>query len=104
MQLSQRDAFSFLSAVSCCCSSVREVATEDRAVEVVVESVSVWTMGGGFVELGLSWLMCWLMVATEVVSMVRSLRSVTEFRQPLQVQIHLEMPGILVQLGHIQRT
>ena len=30
--------------------------------------------------------------------------SVTEFRQPLQVQSHLEMPGILVQLGHIQRT
>ena len=29
---------------------------------------------------------------------------VREFRQPLQVQIHLEMPGILVQLGHIQRT
>ena len=29
---------------------------------------------------------------------------VTEFRQPLQVQRHLEMPGILVQLGHIQRT
>ena len=29
---------------------------------------------------------------------------VTEFRQPLQVQNHLEMPGILVQLGHIQRT
>ena len=28
----------------------------------------------------------------------------TEFRQPLKVQIHLEMPGILVQLGHIQRT
>ena len=28
----------------------------------------------------------------------------TEFRQPLQVQSHLEMPGILVQLGHIQRT
>ena len=28
----------------------------------------------------------------------------TEFRQPLQVKIHLEMPGILVQLGHIQRT
>ena len=28
----------------------------------------------------------------------------TEFRQPLQVQIHREMPGILVQLGHIQRT
>ena len=27
---------------------------------------------------------------------------VTEFRQPLQVKIHLEMPGILVQLGHIQ--
>ena len=32
------------------------------------------------------------------------LRKVTEFRQPLQVQSHLEMPGILVQLGHIQRT
>ena len=29
---------------------------------------------------------------------------VTEFRQQLQVQSHLEMPGILVQLGHIQRT
>ena len=28
----------------------------------------------------------------------------TEFRQPIQVQIHLEMPRILVQLGHIQRT
>ena len=28
----------------------------------------------------------------------------TEFRQPLQVQSHLEMPGILVQLGHTQRT
>ena len=31
-------------------------------------------------------------------------QAVTEFRQPLQVQSHLEMPGILVQLGHIQRT
>ena len=29
---------------------------------------------------------------------------VTEFCQPLQVQSHLEMPRILVQLGHIQRT
>ena len=28
----------------------------------------------------------------------------TEFRQSLQVQSHLEMPGILVQLGHIQCT
>ena len=28
----------------------------------------------------------------------------TEFRQPLQVQIHLEMPRILVQLGHTHRT
>ena len=28
----------------------------------------------------------------------------TEFRQPLQVQSHLEMPRVLVQLGHIQRT
>ena len=31
-------------------------------------------------------------------------KSLTEFRQPIQVQSHLEMPGILVQLGHIQRT
>ena len=30
--------------------------------------------------------------------------NLTEFRQPLQVQSHLEMPGILVQLGHTQRT
>ena len=30
--------------------------------------------------------------------------SLTEFRQPLQVQNHLEMPRILVQLGHIQHT
>ena len=30
--------------------------------------------------------------------------NVTEFRQPLQVQSHLEMPGILIQLGHIQHT
>ena len=30
--------------------------------------------------------------------------NMTEFRQPLQVPSHLEMPGILVQLGHIQRT
>ena len=30
--------------------------------------------------------------------------SMTEFRQPLQVQSHLEMPRNLVQLGHIQRT
>ena len=28
----------------------------------------------------------------------------TEFHQPLQVQSHLEMPRILVQLGHIQHT
>ena len=32
------------------------------------------------------------------------LNNLTEFRQPLQGQSHLEMPGILVQLGHIQRT
>ena len=31
-------------------------------------------------------------------------REVTEFCQTLQVQSHLEMPRILVQLGHIQRT
>ena len=28
----------------------------------------------------------------------------TEFRHPLQVQSHLEMSRILVQLGHTQRT
>ena len=33
-----------------------------------------------------------------------NLGGLTEFRQPLQVQSHLEMPGILVQLGHTQRT
>ena len=31
-------------------------------------------------------------------------QTMTEFRQPIQVQSHLEMPGILVQLGHIQHT
>ena len=30
--------------------------------------------------------------------------NLTEFRQPLQVQSHLEMPRILAQLGHTQRT
>ena len=30
--------------------------------------------------------------------------TLTEFRQPIQVQSHLEMPGILVQLCRIQRT
>ena len=33
-----------------------------------------------------------------------SKREVTELLQPLQVQSHLEIPGILVQLGHIQCT
>ena len=28
----------------------------------------------------------------------------TEFRQPIQAQSHVEIPGILVQLGRIQRT
>ena len=31
-------------------------------------------------------------------------KDMTEFRQPIQVQSHLEIPGILVQLGCIQRT
>ena len=35
---------------------------------------------------------------------IRSNQDMTEFRQPLQVQSHLEMPRILVQLGHTQRT
>ena len=41
---------------------------------------------------------------TEIVETPQDDHPVTEFRQPLQVQSHLEMPGILVQLGHIQRT
>ena len=32
------------------------------------------------------------------------LTKLTEFRQSILVQSHLEIPGILVQLGHIQRT
>ena len=45
-------------------------------------------------------------VAQKLKSFVRWMthEDITEFRQPLQVQSHLEMPGILVQLGHIQRT
>ena len=35
---------------------------------------------------------------------VQAFEGMTEFRLPLQLQSHLEMPGILVQLGHIQRT
>ena len=35
---------------------------------------------------------------------LQDLAEMTQFHQPLQVQSHLEMPGILVQLGHIQRT
>ena len=37
-------------------------------------------------------------------SCVTSDVALTEFLQPIQVQSHLDMPGILVQLGHIQRT
>ena len=62
----------------------------------------------------LCWLGLWFLMATinspdqmdfwsmgEVDCFVGAL---TEFRQPLQVQSHLEMPGILVQLGHTQCT
>ena len=35
---------------------------------------------------------------------VCNIPELTEFRQPLQVQSHLEMQRILVQLGHTQRT
>ena len=41
---------------------------------------------------------------TQQVDYVAAYTQVTEFRQPLQVQSHLEMPRILVQLGHTQRT
>ena len=40
----------------------------------------------------------------EVLNLRCYIQHLTEFRQPLQVQSHLEMPGILVQLGHIQCT
>ena len=40
-----------------------------------------------------------------IVPVIPNLRpQLTEFRQPLQVQSHLEMPRILVQLGHTQHT
>ena len=43
--------------------------------------------------------------ATSTISEVTApTTQLTEFRQPLQVQSHLEMPRILVQLGHTQRT
>ena len=38
------------------------------------------------------------------ITLIEEVPKVTEFRQPLQVQSHLEMPRILVQLGHTQRT
>ena len=38
------------------------------------------------------------------VSLPPSRRGVTEFRQPIQVPSHLEMPRILVQVGRIQCT
>ena len=44
---------------------------------------------------------CW---GPDVVSIMMTSGTLKEFRQPLQVQSHLEMPRILVQLGHIQRT
>ena len=37
-----------------------------------------------------------------VVQKLKCFVRLTEFRQPHQVQSHLEMPRILVQLGHIQ--
>ena len=40
----------------------------------------------------------------EVLRISLAMHLLTEFRQPLQVQSHLEVPRILVQLGHIQRT
>ena len=41
---------------------------------------------------------------TSGINRIRGEFFLTEFRQPIQVQTHLEMSGILVQLGHIQRT
>ena len=44
--------------------------------------------------------MCW----SPSLPGVMSSSCMTEFRQPLQVQSHLEMPGILVQLGNAPRN
>ena len=44
------------------------------------------------------------MAQSPLVDPLQNKQGLTEFRQPLQVQSHLEMPRILVQLGHIQRT
>ena len=48
----------------------------------------------------------WVMLVDEATKYKKSffLKKMTEFHQPLQVKSHLEMPGILVQLGHIQCT
>ena len=43
-------------------------------------------------------------IKSQLMTSCGSRTKLTEFRQPLQVQSHLEMPRILVQLGHIQRT
>ena len=51
-----------------------------------------WQMNGRWKEGGL------------MIELFKTTRAMTEFRQPLQVQSHLEMPRILVQLGHTQRT
>ena len=40
----------------------------------------------------------------DIVCFSKDYDQLTEFRQPPQVQSHLEMPRILVQLGHIQST
>ena len=43
-------------------------------------------------------------VSEEVTDTQAAVVALTEFRRPLQVQSYLEMPRILVQLGHTQRT
>ena len=50
------------------------------------------------------WDTCTPVVTWQTVRLFLILSLMTEFRQPLQVQSHLEMPRILVQLGHTQRT
>ena len=75
---------------------------------------SAYVHGTRTPNLYLTWLLSFLLLIALVITLTKHCRmaihrrnfqpGLTEFRQPLQVQSHLEMPRILVQLGHIQRT
>ena len=79
------------------------------ALGTPIEGSSILLQGFGLTRSGglqLPWSkhMSWARTAISPSTMTRVASMMTEFRQPLQVQSHLEMPGILVQLGHIQCT